>query len=171
MLASFLAHKSPQLHISYVIPVGIGAPVAGDNVGFWLGRRFGRKLIRWLKKILPVNDTDIASAKDLIRRRGWWAIFWARFLFGFRTVAGPAAGALGMEGKSFLQANIMGVFCWVTTIALIGYLFANALQNLLRYFETAGWAISAGLAGFGYFLSRHEKNSFEKRVRPAEGHT
>ncbi len=163
MFASFLAHKHTDLHLYFVIPVGIAAAIGGDNVGYWLGHRFGKTLIRWAKKIFHLSDEDIGAAKDLIRRRGGRTIFFARYIFGLRTIAGPLAGMLGMEWKRFVLFNFLGAASWVASISLAGYLFANEFDTLLSYIETASWIIAGGLFALGYFMWRHKKKKFKEK--------
>ena len=114
----------------------------GDNIGYFLGRGLGRHFIRFMKKVFRLDDEDIGAARDLIQRHGAATIFWARFIFGLRTVAGPTAGVLGMERKRFLTFNALGAAVWVTSIALTGYAFGNEFNSLLDYFEKASWAIA-----------------------------
>src|SRR6185437_6582318 len=76
MFASFLAHKSPQLQLVWVIVIGTAAAITGDNLGFLLGRKLGSLLTRWKKKMFHLDDEDIGAAKDQIRRHGGATIFW-----------------------------------------------------------------------------------------------
>jgi membrane-associated protein len=163
MFASFLAHKATQLHLVWIVIFGIVAATAGDNLGFLIGRKLGKRLIRWMKKILRLDDEDVGAAKDLIRRRGGTTVFFARFIFGLRTIAGPLAGMLGMEWKRFVVFNALGAAAWVTSMAMIGYAFANEFETLLGYFETASWIIAGGLFGLGYFLWRRQKKHFKEK--------
>lgn len=156
MFAAFLAHKTHKLSLPLLIVIGIAAAVMGDNLGFWVGRKLGPRVLRWLLAKFHMED-DLTAAKDQIRRHGAATVFWARFVFGLRTVAGPVAGALGMEWRKFLVANALGAATWVTAIAVMGYEFANKFQSLLDYFEKASWAIAAGIAGIGYLLWRRAK--------------
>ncbi|MFL6437035.1 MAG: DedA family protein [Terriglobales bacterium] len=167
MFASFLSHKDTGLHLVFVVIVGFGAAVMGDNLGFLLGRRLGSRLVGWMKKVFRLDDDDVAAAKDQIRRHGPATVFWARYIFGLRTVAGPLAGVLGMEWREFLLYNALGAATWVTAVALTGYVFANEFETLLGYFEKASWTISGGLFALGYFLWRRQKNQFELRQRRA----
>ncbi len=162
MFASFLAHKHSHLSIYWVIAVGVGAATLGDNIGFLLGRRFGSTLIRWMKKIFRLDDEDIQAARNLIRKRGPFTVFIARFIFGLRTIAGPLAGMLGMKWKRFTLFNFLGAAAWVSAIAMAGYLFANEFKTLLDYVETVGWAMAAGLFLLGYLLWRHHKHQFKQ---------
>ena len=165
MFAAFVAHKAPQLKLGWVIVVGIGAAIMGDNIGFFVGRRLGRHLIRWMKKVFRLDDEDIGAAKDMIQRHGAATIFWARFIFGLRTVAGPLAGVLGMEWKKFALFNALGAAVWVTAVASIGYAFAGEFNTLLGYFEKASWAMAAGLFTLAYLIWRREKKKYREQHR------
>lgn len=156
MFAAFLAHKTHQLSLPLLIVIGIAAAVMGDNLGFWIGRKLGPRVLRWLLSKVNMED-DLTAAKDQIRRHGAMTVFWARYIFGLRTVAGPVSGALGMEWKKFLVANALGAATWVTAVAMVGYAFANEFASLLDLFEKASWAIAAGVAGVGYLLWRRAK--------------
>jgi membrane protein DedA with SNARE-associated domain len=164
MLAAFIAHKTQALQIGWVILVGFCAAVLGDNLGFLLGRKLGNRLIRWIKKFFHMDDEDIAAAKDQIRRHGGATVFWARFIFGLRTVAGPLAGVLGMDWKRFMKWNALGAATWVITTAMAGYLFANTFSNWLSYFEKASWIIAGCLFAVGYWLWRRQKKKYKERV-------
>ena len=134
-------------------------------LGFLLGRKLGSRLIRWMKKIFHLDEEDIGAAKDQIRRHGGLTVFWARYIFGLRAIAGPLAGVLGMEWKRFFVFNVLGAATWVTSMAFIGYAFANQFSSLLDYFENGSWAITAGLFGLGYFVWRRQKKKFRQRKR------
>jgi membrane protein DedA with SNARE-associated domain len=159
--ASFLASKH-TLHLFCIIPIAIAACILGNSVGYWIGHRFGKKLIRWLTH-LSIDPQDVNVAKDLIRRHGGKTIFFARFIVGLRTVAGLLAGTLGMERRRFFKFNAMGAVMWVTVMSMIGYLFGATLATFESYFEYASWSIAAVLFAIGYLLWRRYKKSFAKR--------
>jgi membrane protein DedA with SNARE-associated domain len=168
MFASFLAHKHTGLDLKWVVVAGTAAAIIGDNLGYLLGHTLGSRLIRWMKKIFRMDDEDVAAAKDQVRRHGAATIFWARYIFGLRTIAGPLAGVLGMEWRKFVIYNALGAVTWVTSISLIGYAFAKEFQTLLGYFEKLSWAMAAGLLTLGYLLWRRQKKRFEERHRRQE---
>jgi membrane protein DedA with SNARE-associated domain len=153
MFAAFLAHKHTTLELQWVIVTGIGAAILGDNLGYLLGRHFGGTFIRWAKKLFRFDDEDVQAARDLLRRHGGRTIFFSRFIFGLRTIAGPLAGSLGMEWKTFLKFNALGAAVWVTAMSSAGFAFANEFESLLGYIEKASWAIAAGLFLTGYYLA------------------
>lgn len=167
LFAAFLAHKNSGLRLYWIIPIGIGAAIVGDNLGFLVGRKLGNWFIRWTKKLTPANDLDLDAARDLIKRRGSISAFFARFVFGFRTIAGPVAGTLQMEWKKFLLANALGAMVWVAVIATIGYEFASQFDTLLGYFGKVGWGVSSGMFAIGYIVWRVEKKKFKERHQHA----
>jgi membrane-associated protein len=163
MFASFLANKEHHLVLHWIIPTGIAAAVLGDNIGFWLGRYFGRTFIRWAKKLFHLEDEDVKVAMDLLKRHGGRTIFFSRFVFGLRMIAGPLAGSLGMEWDTFLKYNVLGAATWVTIMAVTGYAFANEFQTLFDYIEKGSWGVAAGLLTLGYVIWRHQKNNYKHR--------
>ena len=163
MFASFLAHKTAHLQLGWVIVAGIGAAILGDNLGFWIGRGLGPHFLRWLEKHFGLQQ-DIEAARDQIQRHGATTVFWARYIFGLRTIAGPVAGALGMKWKKFLLFNALGAATWVTLIAVTGYVFADEFQTLLGFFEKASWALGVGVFVIGYIIWRRKKKHFEERT-------
>src|SRR5581483_7946307 len=81
LFASFLAHKTGHLQIIWIIFVGVGAATLGDNLGFFVGRKLGWRLIHWMKTIFRLDDVDIKAARNMTHRHGGKTIFWARFIF------------------------------------------------------------------------------------------
>ena len=163
MFASFLSKKHGELSLAIIIPVGIGAAVLGDNCGFWIGRKLGPRILRWLREKAKLRE-DVAVAEDQIHRHGGATVFWARYIFGLRTVTGPVAGALGMDWRKFLFFNVLGACTWVTFISMAGFGFAHGFDNFIGYFEKASWAISGGVFAIGYFLWKREKKQYRERT-------
>ena len=164
MFASFLAHKrAGSLRIQWVIVVGIGAAILGDNLGFIIGRKFGPRVLPWAMKVFHLDDADLGTAKTQVVRHGGATVFWARYIFGLRTVAGPLAGMLGMEWKKFLLFNVLGALTWVVTMSMAGFLFASTFDSLLEYLEKASWGITIVVVGAGYYVWRCKKKRYKKR--------
>jgi hypothetical protein len=90
-----------RLELPLVILVGIISASLGDNFGFWVGRRYGQRAIARL----PLPQARLAQAQSLITRYGARAVFASRFVAGFRTVAGPLAGAGGRRLSASRQSG------------------------------------------------------------------
>jgi len=160
MFASFLTHKQTGLHIQWVILVGVVAAIMGDNLGYLLGHHFGKTFIGWAKKLLRLDDQDIGIARKLIQTHGGRTIFFSRFIFGLRTIAGPMAGSLEMPWRRFFRFNLLGAATWVVGMSFVGYAFANEFDSLLGYIEKASWAIAGGLLLTGYLIWRRAKQRY-----------
>ena len=160
MFASFLTNKGTGLRIEWVVLVGIAAAVMGDNLGFFLGHHFGKTFIRWAQKLFRLDNDDIGAARSLIKNHGGKTVFFSRFIFGLRTIAGPLAGSLEMEWPRFLKFNFFGAACWVGVMACVGYAFSNEFDTLLQYIEKASWALAGGLFLAGYLIWRRQKHRF-----------
>jgi membrane protein DedA with SNARE-associated domain len=148
-----------------------GLPLPGETVlmfaSFVANKNSGLQL-HWARKLLHLDDIDIDAARDLIHRHGGRTIFFSRFIFGLRTIAGPVAGSLGMKWKRFVKYNAAGAATWVCTITFIGYGFANEFKNLLSYVEKASWGISAALFLTGYLIWRRAKHQYRDKQRYKE---
>jgi len=161
MYSSFVARKTHELNIVLIVVVATAAAMLGDNLGYWAGKRFGPRLLGWLERRFNLKE-DIATARDQIRCHGRATIFWARYIVGLRTVAGPVAGALNMEWKTFLIYNALGAISWVTTVALIAFAFGTRIHSLAGYIEKVSWVVSGGIFVVGYFLWQRKKKLREK---------
>ena len=171
IFASFLAYKYHQLHLWLIILAAIAAASMGDNIGYWIGRKGGRPLLMRWKHLLHVNDDDIAAGEDLLDRRGDLTIFFARFIWGLRMLAGPLAGVLRMEWRRFALFNFLGACAWVCAVSGAGYLFGSQFENLEHFFKRADIAIMAGVAGLGFYLwRRHKRNQRRHAVRMRSHH-
>jgi membrane protein DedA with SNARE-associated domain len=158
VFAAFLAYKYGHLHFSWILVAGTMAATAGDNLGYWLGRTAGFHSFRKLQHFFHLDDADVTAGEDLIARRGAETIFFARFIFGLRTVAGPLAGVLRMKWKRFAFFNFMGAAAWVSFIVLLGYAFGHGFSTLFDFFEKANIALTVVVTGLGiYFWRRYKR--------------
>lgn len=132
LLASFLAYSEHELQLSWIIVVGTIAATLGDNLGFALGYYGGRPLLERYQSFFRIHQNTLAQGEHLFARFGAVTVFFARFIFGLRIVAGPLAGVLRMPWRKFLVFNILGAVIWVTTISTAGYLFGRHWERLQR---------------------------------------
>jgi membrane-associated protein len=146
LFASFLAYSERELHVPIIIAVATAACTIGDNIGYFIGRRGGRPLLQRYQHIFRIRDKTIARGEHLFARYGSVTIFFARFIFGMRIIAGPLAGVLRMEWKRFVLFNFLGAVAWVTVITLVGYFFGSQWDVLLRVMRRINFGIAAGVA-------------------------
>lgn len=113
-----LLHQQLNLTLPVLIGVVTAAAVAGDQVGYMLGRKFGR---RWFKDDAKILKTaHLATTEDFFRRHGGAAVVLARFVPIVRTFAPLTAGIGRYEYKAFTLWNILGALGWATSVTLLG---------------------------------------------------
>ena len=130
LLASFLAYSERELQLAWIIVVATLAATLGDNLGFALGYHGGRPLLARYQSFFRIQTRTIEQGEDLFARYGAFTVFFARFVFGLRIIAGPLAGVLRMPWRKFLAFNFMGAAAWVAAISTVGYLFGQHWQRL-----------------------------------------
>jgi membrane-associated protein len=132
LLASFLAFSEHALDLRWIIVVGTIAATLGDNLGFALGHYGGRPLLERYQRFFRVQPATLERGEQIFARYGSVTVFFARFVFGMRIIAGPLAGVLRMPWRKFLLFNFLGALLWVTVIASVGYLFGQHWQRLVQ---------------------------------------
>lgn len=123
------AASASQVNI-WVMAIGVGvAAWLGDQVGYTLGRHYGRPYLdkrkgQWLR-------TAIAKSEKFYAAWGWWAIVIARFMPWARVFVPPIAGIARMNYYKFFSANLFGAVAWGTGLTLAGYYAASipAVKN------------------------------------------
>lgn len=144
--ASVLAAQG-DLSLTLVIAVAAVAAIIGDNVGYWLGRAAGRRLLRRWGPVARYADKMLPPAERFFVRHGGKAVFFARFITGIRVVGAMVAGLAGMDWWRFLLWNAAGGIVWATTVALAAYYLGRAVASTMdRYGVVGGAVVLAALA-------------------------
>jgi membrane-associated protein len=119
-----VAHRIIGVPIGLVIPLVCVAAVAGDQVGYAIGRRYGpRVLTRPKSRFLDPAHLDRASS--FFDRYGPRAVVLARFVPVARTFTPVAAGAGKMPYRTYLAYNVAGGVLWCTAMLMAGYLLGG----------------------------------------------
>jgi membrane-associated protein len=85
-------------------------------------------------------------------------VFFARFVFGMRILAGPMAGVLRMSWRRFLIFNFLGAVVWVSVISCAGYLFGrhwNRLEEALKRADIVAVAVILLVAAYLWWRNRN----------------
>jgi membrane protein DedA with SNARE-associated domain len=160
LLASFLAYSEHELQLPWIIVVGTIAATVGDNLGFALGHYGGRPVLARYQALFRIQDATITRGEGLFARYGALTIFFARFVFGLRIIAGPLAGVLRMPWRKFGIFNFLGAGLWVTVISGAGYLFGQHFHRLerdIRRFDVA--VVIVLLLGLGLLWWRKRRGN------------
>ena len=99
------------------------AAIAGDQAGYWLGSRFGRRLFKDDARILRTDRLEAAEA--FFTRHGPLALVLGRFVPVVRTYVPFAAGTARMPYRRFVTWNVLGAIVWVGLMTAIGVLLSG----------------------------------------------
>jgi len=99
------------------------AAVAGDQVGYWIGRRFGRRLFRAGARVLTTARLDEAEA--FFTRWGGLSLVLGRFVPVVRTYVPLAAGTADMHYRRFILWNVVGAVGWACGLTVVGVLLGG----------------------------------------------
>jgi membrane-associated protein len=163
LLASFLAYSREELQLPYIILVGVCAATVGDNLGYLIGYRGGRRLFDRYRNTFRIKLETILRGERLFDQYGAVTIFFARFIFGLRVIAGPLAGVLRMPWKRFAVFNFLGALLWVTVISFVGYKFGKHWDVLTEYLESFNIGIAIAAVIVLLLLWRWRKAHVAKR--------
>lgn len=119
-----IAATTGQIDIYTVIPLLVFAALLGDNVNYFIGKKFG-DYIQSKERILFLKKSHIEDTEKYFAENGGKTVILARFIPIVRTIAPFVAGAGEMKYRTYLLYCISGAFIWVTSITLLGYFLGN----------------------------------------------
>ena len=144
VIAGVLASRG-DLDIVAVISVAAAGAIAGDNVGYWIGRTGGRRLLKrwsWLERhasrVLPWSER-------FFERHGAKTVFLGRFIAVLRVTAAWLAGVSKMPWWRFLLWNAAGGICWAVLFGLLAYYIGRAATEAIGRYGFIGGAVAVAL--------------------------
>lgn len=148
LLGGFLAHQG-RLHIGTLLVVVVLSAVAGDTVGYEVGKHLGPRVLRL--GIFRRHESQLDRARAMLRRRGGPAVFLGRWTAFFRAVMPGIAGLSRMRYPTFLFWNALGGLTWGITFSLVGY-FAGASYERVASSIGEAAAVIVGILVVGGLL-------------------
>jgi membrane-associated protein len=132
LLSAGIFVATGKLSLITVIPVIALAAIAGDNVGYHIGKRYGRRLFRKPDGIL-FRQQYVAQAEVFYEKHGNKAVLLAHFVPIVRTFAPAVAGVARMNYKKYVLYDAIGDTAWTIILTLIGYWFGRRIPNIDHY--------------------------------------
>lgn len=145
LVAAGLLAGSGHLSLPVVIVVAAVAAMLGDNLGYLLGRRGGRKMLMRDGRFAHHRRRAVETGDRFFGRYGAKTVFFGRWVSGVRIVAAVMAGASLMPWRTFLAYNALGALAWSATVAGIAA-FVGPIGAAVIY--GAGIAAASGGALF-----------------------
>jgi membrane-associated protein len=160
LIASGLLANEGQLNIVAVIAIAAVAAIAGDNLGYLIGRHGGRRL---LEKPGPLEQHRLAiirKGEPFFERHGAKAVFLGRWVTGLRIAAAWLAGITHMRWSVFFFWNALGGIAWAASVGLAAYLLGPVVKQILAVGGLAAVAVLillvAAYVGWRWRRSRRE---------------
>jgi membrane-associated protein len=161
LLGGVLA-SSGRLSLAWLLVLVVVAAVAGDTVGYEVGKHAGPRVLR--SRPLRRHQQRLDGARGLLRRRGGTAVFLGRFTAFLRAVMPALAGVSQMPYLRFLGFNAAGGLVWGVGVTLLGF-FAGASYLKVEAALGRGSAVLLAVLVLGGLLGWHRR----RRARPPRG--
>lgn len=129
-----------KLPLVWTIVVVAVAAIAGDNTGYHIGRRYGRRLFK-KPDGLVFRQEYVQRAEHFYERFGARTLLFAHFVPVVRTFMSPVAGVANMDYRKFFIFNAIGDIFWATSVTLVGYWFGTKIPDLDHYIVLAVVAV------------------------------
>jgi membrane-associated protein len=152
------ANESTGLNVWLIIVILIIAALLGDNVNYFMGKRFGGE-IRKRERILFLKREYLEKTEAFYAKHGGSTVIMARFIPIVRTVAPFVAGAGSMNYSKYIIYCVIGAILWVPSLTLLGFFFGN-MEIVKNNFEL----VIFGIIGFSILpmIFQYLKSRFTK---------
>jgi membrane protein DedA with SNARE-associated domain/rhodanese-related sulfurtransferase len=151
-----------------LVLVGIAAALIADTGWYVAGRRFGLRILNTLCRVSLSQDSCVRQTETIFQRFGPASMLFAKFVPGFASVATALAGALRLRYWVFLVFDAIGAGLWVSVGLGLGYLFRDAISDLMDKLASLG-KYGSMLVAFGFvawiLLKWWRRRLFIKQLR------
>jgi membrane protein DedA with SNARE-associated domain len=154
LIAAGVYASKGHLSITGVIVVAASAAIVGDNIGYWLGREGGRRLLYRYALLRRFADRVLPPAERFFARHGGKAVFFARFFGGVRVTGAWMAGITRMTWWRFLFWNAAGGIVWAVSVGLLAFFAGKAAADALARYGVYA-AIGGGILLLLAILALH----------------
>ena len=148
LLGGYAAQRG-HLSLPTVMAVAFAGSLLGDQTMFWMGHRYGRRILRkW-----PGLEPRVARVKPLLDRFGNVFALIFRFFYGLRNITPLAMALGGFPPRRFLALNAVGAGIWAAIVSTVGYVFGDAAKAMLprtRHYQL--WSVVAVILAVTIFM-------------------
>ena len=160
LIACGVLASQGALSIVWVIVVASLAAIIGDNLGYWVARKGGRRLLYHTRLTRRYAEHYLPRAERFFAKHGGKAVFLGRFVAVLRVTAAWTAGLSHMDWWWFSLWNALGGIAWATTVGLVSYYLGNAAASAIGKYGLIAAGVALLFAVLGYLIVRR----IEKRV-------
>lgn len=136
MLAAGTMSAAHKVHVAFLLPVVLLACLLSDSLWFWLGRRYGNRVLDVLCRFTFEAATCLTRTQGSIARRGAFTLLFAKFVPGLSTLASPIAGQAGVPYWKFAAYEVLGSLAWASAWLFAGRFFGDLARRSDQFFGT-----------------------------------
>ena len=152
------AGSTGNLSILIIVLAAAGAAILGDNLGYWVGRRWGMPLLLRHGHLIALDHGRLKLGQYLFREHGGKIVFFGRFTAMLRAYAAVLAGVNKLDARRFMVFNALGGVVWAAVMGFGAYSCGRSIEHVVGPVGLALLAvvIFGGLA-LWLFMRRHEQ--------------
>lgn len=140
ILGGFYARVG-DLWLPLVMFVVVVCAIAGDNVGYVIGRRYGRRFLERHGRKVFVTPARLELAERYYDEHGGKTVFLGRFVPVVRSVGFMVAGAAHMPWRRFIVYDVAGAVIWGVGHTMLGYFLGASYERWEKYLTPIGIGI------------------------------
>ena len=159
-----------RLNLGLLLSLASLAAIAGDQLGYWIGRKAGQALYK-REDSLFFKKRHLERAHEFYEKYGGKTIVIARFVPIIRTFAPPVAGAARMDYRRFVTYNIFGGLLWVLGTVLLGYFLGSSIPNVEKHIHIIIVVVVFVSILPALFEALRQRNRKSVQVEPAKSET
>lgn len=125
-----------------VIVTGFASGVVGESISYWLGRRFGIRVVRRLP-FRERMEKNLERSEEYFRSHGRRAVFVARYVSVVGTFLPFVAGASKMPFVRFIVADVAAMIMWAAGVSALGYFLSAQVELVDRILSRFTWGLLA----------------------------
>lgn len=170
LVAAIYAGTTHHLFIPLVIAAAATGAILGDNLGFWIGREGGYRLLRRYGRYIRLEERKLKLGQYLFMKHGGKVVFFGRFVAVLRAFAAFLAGTNRMRWPRFLLFNALGGIVWSTVYGLGGYFLGDNIHRLTGPVGIVAIVLAIGISiWFLLFVRRNEHRLEDEAERALPG--
>lgn len=171
VIVASTAVDGPVEYFGLILAVILGA-LAGESIGFYLGRRFGPWIrLSWFGR--RIGEKNWTGAERYLARRGGIAVFLSRFLPILHSVIPLSVGMSTMRYRTFLAWTVPACVLWTVAYVSVGAAAAEGYRSVADRLHVAGYLFVGVIAVFGVvvvlvkrWVKRREARFMERDTPP-----
>ena len=149
-----------RVELGAVLAVAVIGAVAGDTVGYLVGRHWGRRMLQGSLRRF-VKDHHLDQAERFLGRHGGKAVFFGRWTAALRALIPGLAGMSGVHYRTFAIWNVLGGGLWAATFVMVGFVAGEGWRKVEEIAKRASLVLLlivilvVGIVLLGRWIAQH----------------